>query len=147
MSKNKILKNSDIKKIQKNQRFLKSEDFSSMIEYEIDRTNRSNIEFSLVLISVIKTAASKRNIKKLIDHLTCNMRTTDHLGFLNSKTIGIILTSTSSKELSKFIEKLKKGSLNETWNFNYTVMTYPGSWKNADIKNRINKVIKEKEAM
>ena len=131
----------EFKNIIKKYNILDKKEFNQFITYECNRTNRSDIEFSLILFSINKIASSKQILKKIIKFLLNKVRELDIIGLFDEQSWGIILPSTSYDEAHKFVVKLNENNNDKNTLLFYNIYTYPKIWYDDRAKQANCKII------
>ena len=104
--------------------FLHCSLFHEQLRFEILRAQRSNSPLSLVLLTSNTVSYGKNNkLGDILALIGINTRDTDIKGFINHKTIGVILPYTDEKGAKKISEKLGSYSVESQISVNYS--TFP----------------------
>jgi PleD family two-component response regulator len=81
-------------------------EFRSIIERERARADRTDQQFSLVVLDLGFTRGNHNTNRHLMQKLFSRMRRIDEIGWFDPQRIGIILPYTSEKGAQKFAESL-----------------------------------------
>ena len=100
------------------------EEFHSILVREKARADRNGHGFSLVAIEVSKT----NDTSFLTDQLQQLIRTTDEIGWFDSKTLGVFLYNTSALGARQFVNNSKKKTGDDFSITNCSVYSYPNDW-------------------
>jgi len=108
-----------------------SSDFSSIINRERDRSDRTGQGFSLVIFEVGDGKRRSDSVRKLVPILTHRLRSTDAIGWLEDDRIGVILPHTATDSAWKFIANVRNAA-NGSGPTECEVYAYPSSWISGD---------------
>ena len=96
--------------------------FFEKLRIEKLRAQRSKSTLSIILLALEKETDSESiNIRKVLDVIRKKTRDTDISGFINHKTIGVLLPDTDEKGAKELCKKL----VNENPQFSATTSCYP----------------------
>lgn len=99
-------------------------DFIKQLRFEMLRSQRSDSALSLILLELDKEAYEETiAMNKVLNLVRVNIRGIDIIGFLNEKTIAILLPYTNEEGAKAICGKLV--SLNQNTHFSTTIATYP----------------------
>ena len=110
------------------------ESFRELIISERRRTDRNQHKLSLLLFTVGKQNANGVAVQNLAHVLAERIRSTDEVGWFDSKRIGIILPYTDADGAHKLADDICKAVTPESSISEYTVHTYPSNWFSDDGK-------------
>jgi lipopolysaccharide/colanic/teichoic acid biosynthesis glycosyltransferase len=98
--------------------------FLEQLRREKLRAQRSKSTLSIILLTLEKeTDGESINMNEILDVVRAKTRDTDISGFVNHKTIGVLLPHTDEKGAKEFCGKLVNG--NKKSQFSTTTATYP----------------------
>ena len=98
--------------------------FLKKLRFEMLRAQRSNSSLSMILLTLDKkTDKEPTNMSEILDLVRLNTRDIDIRGFLNEKTIAILLPYTNEKGAKEICEKLLNE--NQKPQFSTNIVTYP----------------------
>lgn len=80
--------------------------FRSLLECERMRADRSRSKFSLVTYKFASTEEGQTRLRKFAEHLQPRIRATDHAGFVDDNSIGVILWDTGEVGAWKFVDSV-----------------------------------------
>ena len=104
--------------------FLSSTEFMDQLRKEKRRADRSQSPLSIALFNLDESSTRKGNhLKLFMDVLRNKTRETDIKGWVNTKTIGLILTDTDRSGLDHCVELIIQG--NGHLNYTITKASYP----------------------
>jgi len=99
-------------------------DFFNQLRLEKLRAQRSKSTLSIILLTLDKeTEGESVNMNEILGVVRSNTRDTDTSGFVNHKTIGILLPDTDDNGAKKICSKLINGNKNPR--FSTTTSSYP----------------------
>jgi len=100
-----------------------TEEFRTILDRERARTNRNGYEFSLMVFDMesLDTALARR----LMHVLTRRLRSTDEVGWLDGRRIGVILPDTLPAGARRLADELYQLMGTETSQLDYRLYTYP----------------------
>ena len=108
-----------------------SSDFSSIVNRERDRADRTGQGFSLVIFDVGNGKRRSDSVRKLVPILTHRIRSTDAIGWLEGGRIGAILPHTTTDSAWKFVTNVRN-ACNGSAPPECVVYAYPSSWLSGD---------------
>jgi lipopolysaccharide/colanic/teichoic acid biosynthesis glycosyltransferase len=108
-------------------------DFSSIINRERDRSDRTGQGFSLVIFEVGNGKNRSNSVRNLVPILTHRIRSTDAIGWLEDGRIGVILPHTTTESAWKFVANVQN-ACNGYGPPECVVYAYPSSWIPGDEK-------------
>ncbi|WP_243221032.1 sugar transferase [Methylobacter sp. S3L5C] len=98
--------------------------FIDQLRLEKLRAQRSKSTLSIILLTLEKETESEAvNMKNILDIIRKKIRDTDISGFVNNRTIGVLLPHTDEKGAKELCEKLVNG--NKKPQFSATTSSYP----------------------
>jgi lipopolysaccharide/colanic/teichoic acid biosynthesis glycosyltransferase len=107
--------------------------FSSIINRERDRSDRTGQGFSLIIFEVGNGKNRSDSVRNLVPILIHRIRSTDAIGWLEDGRIGVILPHTTTESAWKFVANVRNAcnghALPEC-----VVYAYPSSWIPGDEK-------------
>jgi len=106
-------------------------DFSSIINRERDRSDRTGQGFSLVIFEVGNGKTRSDSARNLVPILIHRVRSTDAIGWLEDGRIGVILPHTTTERAWKFVANVRK-ACNGNALPECVVYAYPASWIPGD---------------
>jgi lipopolysaccharide/colanic/teichoic acid biosynthesis glycosyltransferase len=110
---------------------LEKSDFTDLIYYERERSERTNSPFSLIHVDLsnINLRANGKSLHAIIKKVALSLRTVDRTGWIESKTIGVFLPDTPLTGAKTAAVKLKNNLIQcfgeEFRILNFAVSTYP----------------------
>jgi lipopolysaccharide/colanic/teichoic acid biosynthesis glycosyltransferase len=110
---------------------LKKSEFTDLLYYERERSERTNSPFSLILVdlSKINVRNNGQSFNNIIKTIALSLRTIDRTGWIESNTIGIFLPDTkligAKTAAVKFKNKLIKSLGEDFLLLEFVVSTYP----------------------
>ena len=104
-----------------------STEFSSIINRERDRADRTGQGFSLVIFEVGNGKRKSDTVRNLVPILTHRIRSTDAIGWLEDSRIGTILPHTTTESAWKFVANVRN-AFNGNALPECAVYAYPSSW-------------------
>lgn len=108
--------------------------FLKQLRLEMLRAQRSHSALSLILLELDKEAAEDTiAMNKVLNLVRVNTRDIDIIGFLNEKTIAILLPYTNGEGAQAICGKLV--SVNQNTDFSTTIATYPDQIFESLVKN------------
>ena len=119
-------------------KILEKSDFTDLIHYERERSERTNNPFSLIHIdlSKIKEGTNGACSKKAVEIISSSIRTIDRLGWIQKELIGVLLPDTSQHGAEVLAEKLRnklKALLGDnTSPVDFVVSSYPETCECAE---------------
>jgi hypothetical protein len=124
------------KKIRKNNSFVdvlqrrnnnafSEEDFRFILEFEKERADRGNHQFSLIVFDKERFEAQTDETQHLIDNIFQRIRDIDIVGWLNGEGIGIILPYTPTEGANQLVKCISESSNSSIPKSAYSVHTYP----------------------
>jgi lipopolysaccharide/colanic/teichoic acid biosynthesis glycosyltransferase len=114
---------------------LKKSEFTNLINYERERSERTNCPFSLIHIdlSKINVRENGQSFNNIIKTIALSIRTIDRTGWIENNTIGIFLPDTqligAKVAAVKFKNKLVKSFGEDFLLLDFVVSTYPESFE------------------
>jgi len=114
-----------------NMNILKKSEFTDLLYYERERSERTNCPFSLIHINLSKINVRKngQSFNNIIKTIALSLRTIDRTGWIESNTIGIFLPDTkligAKAAAVKFKNKLIKSLGEDFLLLEFVVSTYP----------------------
>ncbi len=114
-----------------NMNILKKSEFTDLLYYERERSERTNSPFSLILVDLSKINVRKngQSFNNIIKTIALSLRTIDRTGWIESNTIGIFLPDTkligAKAAAVKFKNKLIKSLGEDFLLLEFVVSTYP----------------------
>jgi hypothetical protein len=124
------------KKIRKNNAFVKvlqrrnnnafsEEDFKFILEFEKERADRGNHQFSLIVFDKERYGVQTDESQHLIDNIFQRIRDIDIVGWLNGDGIGIILPYTPTEGANQLVKYIYESMNSPIPDYAYSVYTYP----------------------
>lgn len=104
------------------------DEFKAILKYERARVDRAGSHFSLVALEVEGCLNDKDELKRLLHALRERMRTTDQLGWLDDRTIGMLLPGTDMEGAWIFIVNFERDHFVRQQPAPFTVYCYPEHW-------------------
>ena len=114
-----------------NMNILKKSEFTDLLYYERERSERTNSPFSFILVDLSKINVRKngQSFNNIIKTIALSLRTIDRTGWIESNTIGIFLPDTkligAKAAAVKFKNKLIKSLGEDFLLLEFVVSTYP----------------------
>jgi len=108
------------------------EPFRELIISERQRVDRNQHILSLLLFTVGKQNANGVAVQNFANILAERIRSTDEVGWFDSKRIGVILPYTHAGGAHKLADEICKAVTPEASIPEYTVHTYPSNWFSDD---------------
>ena len=105
-----------------------TQDFDAILRYERARIDRSGSHFSLVALEVEKYLEEADELNRLLHTLRARLRTTDQLGWLDERTIGILMPGTDLQGAWVFAIKFERDYFGQQPPAPFTVYCYPEHW-------------------
>jgi lipopolysaccharide/colanic/teichoic acid biosynthesis glycosyltransferase len=102
--------------------------FQIILKNERARADRANSHFALILLVLPPGSGGSHEVKKLILALRQRIRSTDGLGWVDNKTLGILLPGTDRKGAAVFATAFEKRYFAERPPVPFTVYCYPEHW-------------------
>lgn len=106
-------------------------DFSSIINRERDRADRTGQGFSLVIFEVGNGKRRSESVRNLVPILIHRIRSTDAIGWLEDGRIGAILPHTTTDSAWMFVGNVRN-ACNGSGPPECAVYAYPSSWLSGD---------------
>lgn len=109
----------------KNNIAFSEEDFRFILEFEKERADRGNHQFSLIVFDKRQYEFKNGTVQTLIDNIIQRVRDIDIVGWLDSNSICVILPYTpflGAKQLVGYIRESSNSSIPQSA---YYVQTYP----------------------
>ena len=107
-------------------------ELQELVIYERARADRTGHSLSLVVAHLNGASENARELAQVIDSLSRSIRTTDHLGWLDRKQLGVVLPLTSHAGAVRFVETLTGGSPGRkddvVQELSFTIHSYPDRW-------------------
>jgi len=103
-------------------------EFEAILRYERARADRAGSSFSLVTLEVEGYHNKDNELKRLLQALRERIRTTDQLGWLDDRTIGILLPSTDLEGAWIFVVNFERDHFVRQQPAPFTVYCYPEHW-------------------
>jgi exopolysaccharide biosynthesis polyprenyl glycosylphosphotransferase len=98
--------------------------FIEQLRFEKLRAQRSKSTLSIILLTLDKEIDDKHiNMNKILDIVRSKTRNTDICGFVNHRTLGVLLPDTNEKGAKEICDKLLYENKNPQ--FSSTISTYP----------------------
>lgn len=97
--------------------------FRALLACERMRADRSASKFSLVTYAFADTDEGRSRLRRFAEHLQPRIRATDHAGFVEDQTIGVILWDTGEVGAWKFVDSVTKSEAMKA--DSCTVYVYP----------------------
>ena len=125
-----------------NMNILKKSEFTNLINYERERSERTNWPFSLIHIdlSKINVRKSGQSLNSIIKTIALSLRIIDRTGWINNNSICILLPETKTDGAKyaavKFKNKLKERLGEESSLLDFGISTYPEIYDSKE--NNIN---------
>jgi PleD family two-component response regulator len=91
-----------------NGKIYNEDEFRTIIERERARADRTDHQFSLIVLDLKITDRNQYNTKYILEEIFCRMRKIDEIGWYGQYRIGIILPYTTAQGAQKFAESLCK---------------------------------------
>ena len=124
-------------------------EFEAILRYERARVDRSGSRFALVALEVELYLDKAEELDLLLQALRARLRTTDQLGWMDERTIGILLPSTDLEGAWIFVVKFERDYFGKQPPAPFTVYCYPEHWlgngngsgskeRTDDLNQRIN---------
>ncbi len=123
-----------------NMNILKKSEFTDLLYYERERSERTNSPFSLIQVdlSKINVRENGQSLNNIIKTIALSIRTIDRTGWIESNTIGIFLPDTqligAKAAAVKFKNKLVKSFGEDFLLLDFVVSTYPESFERKENK-------------
>jgi lipopolysaccharide/colanic/teichoic acid biosynthesis glycosyltransferase len=95
--------------------------FQALLRHERSRSDRDGSEFSLAVFDVSSMPSSGRGIQQTASRIRDNMRSIDEAGWIDSKSIGVLLPVTGFEGGRKFAHRVGES-------VPCKVYTYPAHW-------------------
>ena len=111
---------------------LEKSEFTELVRYERERSERTNRPFSLINIDFTKIKGNNnaRFFKEIIKTIEPSIRILDRVGWIKKNTVGILLPETEIAGANfvseKFKNKLKERLREKSSLLDFVVSTYPG---------------------
>jgi lipopolysaccharide/colanic/teichoic acid biosynthesis glycosyltransferase len=125
-------------------RFYSVNEFQELLKHERSRADRSNTKFSLAVFSISDEKNSKKIISKFLSDLAANVRLIDHIGWIDSRSIGVLLSDTNEEGGRMFLSNLEVRLSFEIAQFPCVLYTYPEKWLDSK-EDTIRKNTKEEK--
>jgi len=115
----------------KSKKILTPSDFSELVQYERERSERTNDPFSIVCIDLSNRPKDTNGISlaRVFDVVSASVRTIDHLACDSSNTIYLLLPATALQGAQFVVKKLEEKLQTELGRdiraINFTVSAYP----------------------
>ncbi len=104
------------------------EEFRLTLERERVRTERTGLEFSLVIFDIENIEKHSNYNQLLINLLSNRTRLTDEVGWFDEKNIGVILPATITEGALQFASNICEKFHDHSLNLVYKIYTYPTRW-------------------
>ena len=82
--------------------------FLEIIRYEKNRADRDKLPVSVVVFDVPQRSGSRRLQRHLVDQLRTSVRLVDHIGWVETGDVGVLLPSTSRRGAQKFVDAFQR---------------------------------------
>jgi len=105
-------------------------EFEAVLRYERARVDRSGGHFSLVALELDRYLEDKGELKKLLQTLRNRIRETDQLGWLDERTLGVLLPGTDMEGAWIFAVTFGRDCFKQTAPAPFSVYCYPEHWLN-----------------
>lgn len=102
--------------------------FEAILRYERARVDRSGGQFSLVTLEVDRYLSDRGELEKLLQMVQKRIRETDQLGWLDERTVGILLPGTDLQGAWIFAVTLERDHFAHHPPAPFTVYCYPEHW-------------------
>lgn len=124
-------------------------EFDTILRSERARVDRSGNRFSLIALEVERYLGAEKELNRFLYALRSRLRNTDQLGWLDNRTIGILLPNTELEGAWVFVVKFERDYFGHKPPAPFTVYCYPEHWlkngngsgmrdRNQDLSQRIN---------
>jgi lipopolysaccharide/colanic/teichoic acid biosynthesis glycosyltransferase len=102
--------------------------FQTLLRHERSRSDRDGGEFSLAVFDIIGIASDSRQILQTTSHIREKMRSIDEVGWLNGKSIGVILPLTNIEGGERFAIRVMNSLSKHSAPILWKVYSYPTHW-------------------
>ncbi len=103
------------------------ETFKALLRHERSRSSRDGSEFSLAVFDVSSAVAGRNGMKRITDVLREKMRSIDEMGWLDVRSIGVLLPVTNRQGGRRFAARVSE-SVSDGPSLSWSVYTYPAEW-------------------
>ena len=104
------------------------EQFQAVLKYERARADRIGTTFSVVSLELDTLPAQERALYDLVEALSRRVRTTDVLGFLDDRTLSILMPGTGSEGGVSFAADFRNQHYGKIGLLPFTVYCHPDHW-------------------
>jgi lipopolysaccharide/colanic/teichoic acid biosynthesis glycosyltransferase len=105
-----------------------TKEFRRVLEKEYDRSNRNDYGFSIVVFDTKNLKSAKFLTSHLSNILNHRVRSSDNIGWIDQKRLGLILPDTSVSGARKIAEDVCSRITPKAFAFTYKIITYPDHW-------------------
>lgn len=117
-------------------------EFQQLIKYERARADRASSRFALVSVELSSPPSAKQELMALLQALRRRIRTTDVLGWLDERTLSVLLPGTDQKGTETFTGDLVRLYGRERPPLPFTAYCYPEHWFRSESgANRIERAV------
>lgn len=102
--------------------------FEAFLRYERARVDRSDSRFALIALELERYLNDKAGLNKLLHALQKRIRETDQLGWLDDRTVGILLPGTDLEGAWIFAIAFERDHFKHMPPVPFTVYCYPENW-------------------
>jgi len=102
--------------------------FHALLHHERSRADRESSEFTLVVLDVSEAGLNGRGTRLAVDAILKQMRSIDEVGWLDARSIGILLPATKREGGRKFAHRLGVSMPDPVAGVPLTIYTYPAHW-------------------
>lgn len=103
-------------------------EFETILRYERARADRSGNRFAVIALEVQGYFKQKKELIRLLKSLRARIRDTDQLGWLDDRTVGVLLPDTDLEGGWKFIVDFGREYFVQRRPASFTVYCYPEHW-------------------
>jgi len=107
-------------------------EFAAVLNRERDRADRTGKGFSLVVFEVRADRGNLLSARALAERLTCRIRSTDNIGWLDDGRLAVVLPHTDAEGAWLLVSTVRKEIPEDTPYPECTVYAYPTLWIDGD---------------
>jgi lipopolysaccharide/colanic/teichoic acid biosynthesis glycosyltransferase len=124
-----------IKKVRFPESVYSSKEFQAVIQRECARSDRSGREFSLIVLTLNQSRWGKWNAGKVAKVVTERVRSTDEVGWIGQKRLGVVLPDTA-KDRARILVQDVGSRIGKAHGDYFRIYGYPEDWPSHSPENR-----------
>lgn len=122
-------------------------EFNKILRRERAKADRSNLYFSIIVFNFSTLNIKKANVYKFIRLLKNRIRDMDVIGWLEDKTLGVLMHATNKNEAETFIGTIKESLYNYLLIPQYHIYVYPYDFFNDFDRKEDNQQLQQTKRM